>query len=75
MAKYKCKQCGYKGKDMVYEFNLYTFCVASNDEEPEYISDAPDWIRREGYSEADIGNPIGCPRCHALGEDNFQLIS
>lgn len=30
MANYKCKNCGYRGCELVFQFNNYTFCVTIN---------------------------------------------
>ncbi len=38
MPKYKCKKCGYKGKEFIFQYDEYRYCVASNEEDPEYIS-------------------------------------
>ena len=44
MTKYKCLECGYEGAELVFTMNEYGYCVASNGEEPEYISTQPDWV-------------------------------
>jgi hypothetical protein len=38
MTRYKCKNCGYSGSKLFFQFTDYTYCIATNDkEEPEYI--------------------------------------
>lgn len=72
---YKCKKCGYKGKNFIFQFTDYTYCVASNDEESQYLDSAPKWIDKycsAGYSE--IGEPVGCSKCHVWGVGNFENI-
>jgi|GEM_PF-6100920 len=32
----------------------------------------PDWA--EGKDDVEIGEPIGCPKCHNFGVDNFEII-
>lgn len=64
---YRCNVCGYKGDRFIYQFTDYTCCVASNpkgDETPEYIKPAPEWVTA---GSAEIGEPVGCPECHAWG--------
>lgn len=68
---YKCLKCGYKGKKFVFQFNDYTYCVATNEEEPEYLAAAPKWCTD---GDAEIGKPVGCPKCHAWGVGNFENI-
>ena len=53
-AKYRCKNCGYEGKKFIFQFNDYGYCVASNEEEPEYLGRAPKWAES---GEAEIGEP------------------
>jgi len=72
--KYKCKNCGYSGDKFVFQFNDYTYCVASNEEEPEYIDFAPNWIDKYTTGDAEIGEPVGCPKCHAWGVTKFEII-
>lgn len=74
MKKYKCKNCGYSGDKLIYEFNDYGYCIASNEEEPEYISDITKWVKDKGLGEAKISEPVGCPKCHAWGIGNFEII-
>ena len=74
MQKYLCKNCGYKGKELIFQFNDYAYCVASNEKEPAYIGDVPKWVKDKGYSEAEIGEPIGCPKCQVWGVDKFEII-
>jgi hypothetical protein len=59
---------------LIYQFNDYTYCVASNDEDPEFIDGCPAWVRGGGLGEAEIGEPIGCPKCHAWGVNKFEVI-
>ena len=72
---YKCKKCGYSGKKFVFQFTEYTYCVASNDNEPEYLSAYPKWIDKHCQGgDAEIGKPVGCPKCHAWGVNEFEKI-
>lgn len=71
-AKHKCKNCGYEGDGFIFQFTDYTYCVASNEDDPEYIDVCPDWVI-EGDGE--IGGPVGCPKCHAWGVGNFEDIN
>ncbi len=73
---YKCLSCGYKGKKFVFQFNDYTYCVATNSEEPEYLEHYPKWVDKQtcGGGDAEIGKPVGCPKCHAWGVGNFEII-
>ena len=72
MGRYRCSNCDYSGDELIYQFNDYTYCVASNDEEPDFIDDCPAWVKDKGLGEAEIGEPAGCPECHAWGVDKFQ---
>ncbi len=72
MPKYKCKNCGYNGDELIFQFSDYTYCVASNEDDPEYIDVHPDWVI-EGDGE--IGEPVGCPKCHTWGVGNFEDIN
>lgn len=74
MRKYKCKKCGYDGNELIYQFNDYTYCVASNEEEPEYLGDCPNWVKERGFGEARIEEPVGYPKCHTWGVDKFETI-
>jgi len=74
MPNYKCKSCGYIGHDLIFQFNNYTYCVATNDEEPEYVSEPPDWVIDKAIGGAKIGEPVGCPKCHSWGVQNFEMI-
>jgi len=74
MPKYRCKNCGYKGKKFIFQFNDYGYCVATNEEEPGHITcELPKWS--EGKGDAEIGKPVGCPKCQAWGVDNFEMVS
>lgn len=73
MKKYRCKNCGYSGEELIFEFNDYSYCVSSNEEEPEYISDVPKWVKDKGFGDSKIGEPVGCPKCHVWGVDNFEI--
>jgi len=73
-AMYSCKNCGYTGKKLIFQFNEYSYCVASNDDEPEFISSTPKWVKDIAEGESEIGEPVGCPKCHAWGESNFAII-
>ena len=75
MKKYRCVNCDYKGGKFIFQFNDYSYCVASNEEEPEYISDIPQWVKDKAFGEAEIGGPVGCPKCHVWGVNNFEDIS
>jgi len=73
MPKYKCKNCGYQGKKLIFQFNDYSYCVATNEKETKFItSNLPEWAK--GRGDAEIGEPVGCPRCHSWGVENFEII-
>jgi rubredoxin len=74
MAQYRCLNCGYSGNELIYQFNDYTYCVASNDEEPEYVDGCPSWVEDKDFGEAEIGDPVGCPECHTWGVSNFEVV-
>lgn len=74
MVKYRCINCGYSGNIFVFQFNDYGYCVASNMEYPEYIDAAPEWVRERIFGDAEIGEPVGCPKCHVWGVSNFEEI-
>ncbi|MEO0083038.1 MAG: hypothetical protein ABIK33_01440 [candidate division WOR-3 bacterium] len=74
MAIYKCLNCGYQGRKFIFQFNNYGYCVASNTIEPEYLSEAPKWVKDKGLGDAEIGKPVGCPKCHSWGVNNFIVI-
>ena len=73
MGKYRCKNCGYSGDKFVFQFNEHTYCIASNGEEPEFIDCCPEWVREKEVGDAEIGEPVGCPRCHAWGVSEFEI--
>ena len=73
MEQYRCLNCGYNGDGLIYQVNDYSYCVASNEEDPEFIDDYPAWVKDKGFGEAEIGEPVGCPKCHAWGVDKFQV--
>jgi len=73
MTKYKCKNCGYTGRDLIFQFNDYSYCVATNAEEPEYISESPSWVKDKAVEDGEIGEPVGCPKCHSWGVQNFEI--
>lgn len=76
MDGYRCKNCGYSGQALIFQFNTFAYCVATNSEEPEYVGDQlPEWVETEGFGEAEIGEPVGCLNCHAWGLDNFELVN
>ena len=72
MTKYKCKNCGYLGASLIFQFNDYYYCVATNAEEPKYINHPPHWVKDKGYGDAEIGEPVACPKCHTWGSQNFE---
>ena len=72
MPKYRCKKCGYRGKELIFQFNDYGYCLASNKKEPEYLGTVPRWVGGKG--DAEIGEPVGCPKCCSWGVDNFEII-
>ena len=74
MAKYKCLNCGYAGDTLVFQFNDYGYCVATNSLDPDYIGSAPEWVSAQGFGAAEIGEPVACPSCHAWGITNFELV-
>lgn len=59
----------------MFQFNDYGYCLASNGEAPDYLGDAPDWVKQQGVGDAGIGDPVGCPSCHTWGLDNFEKIA
>ncbi|MDP2952913.1 MAG: hypothetical protein Q8O76_06325 [Chloroflexota bacterium] len=59
---------------MIYELTTYDYCVASNDGMPEYVFLPPDWVDKKDPGVAEIGDPVGCPECHAWGAENFVLV-
>jgi hypothetical protein len=71
MPAYRCTNCGYSGDRLIFQFNDYTYCVASNEEEPEYLEEAPDWV---GGGDAEIEDPVGCSECHVWGVTKFERI-
>ncbi len=71
---YQCKQCGYKGKELIFQFNDYSYCMASNEEEPEYTGELPKWVKDQGVGDSEIGEPVGCPQCHNWGVATFEEI-
>lgn len=73
MKKYACRNCGYNGEEFIYEFIDYSYCTASNEEEPGYLDSAPLWVSDKASGEAEIGEPVGCPKCHTWGVNNFEL--
>ena len=73
MPVYRCTTCGYAGDRFIFQFNDYTYCVASNEEEPEYLEAIPDWVIALPVGDAEIKDPVGCPQCHAWGVTNFDL--
>lgn len=72
---YKCTKCGYKGKKLIFQFNSYGYCIASNEDNPDFISSSPQWVEDNCLGDAEIGEPVGCPKCHIWGEHNFEKIS
>ena len=75
MAKYRCLNCGYSGDEFVFQFTDYTYCIASNEIEPEFINSCPEWVSNKVFGgSAEIGEPVGCPKCHAWGVTNFKLV-
>lgn len=73
--KYKCASCGTRGAELVFEFTDDSYCVASNDEDPEYVDSAPQWVADKGVGSAEIGEPVGCLKCQAWGVSNFEEVS
>lgn len=71
---HKCKNCGYQGAELIFQFNDYSYCVATNEETPAYVSSTPRWVTGKSLGEADIGEPVGCPKCKCWGVDNFELL-
>ena len=72
--KYRCTNCGYSGDKFIFQFNDYTYCIASNKEEPEFIDGCPEWVYENVIGGAEISEPVGCPKCHAWGVSNFEII-
>lgn len=71
---YKCKKCGYKGQKLIFQYNDYNYCFASNEDNPDFIDDSPKWVKDLSCGESEIGEPIGCPKCHAWGDGSFEMI-
>lgn len=38
MGKYKCKNCGYDGDELIFQFNDYTYCLASNEKNQNILA-------------------------------------
>jgi hypothetical protein len=74
MGKYTCSICGYSGENLIFQLNDCTYCLASNAEDPEFIDDCPTWVKGKGGGDIEIGEPVGCPKCHAWGVDKFQVV-
>ncbi|MCX8015017.1 MAG: hypothetical protein N2748_03260 [candidate division WOR-3 bacterium] len=74
MPQYKCLNCGYQGNKLIFQCNNYDYCVATNDKEPEYLSDAPKWVKDKYSGDAEIGEPVCCPKCRCWGVNNFTTI-
>jgi len=74
MSRYKCRNCGYGGKGFIFQFTDYAYCLASNGGEPEYIGESPEWVKKKAVGEAEIGEPVGCPKCCAWGTHNFEIV-
>ncbi len=74
MLQYRCKKCGYIGKKLIFQFDDFGYCVATNKLESEYIEKPPKWVIDKGFGEAEIGEPVGCPKCYVWGVDNFETI-
>lgn len=66
--------CGHKGEEFIFSFTDYSYCVASNEEATEYVDDVPQWVKDKGVGEAEIGEPVGCPKCRIWGVNNFKMI-
>jgi len=75
MKIYKCKNCGYMGDELIFQFNEYKYCVATNEDKPEYIGEIPDWVNEKGFGDSIIGEPVGCPQCHVWGVHYFEEIT
>jgi predicted Zn-ribbon and HTH transcriptional regulator len=71
---YKCKKCGYKGKELIFQYSDYSYCIASNEKEPDFLGGPPEWVRDKDFADAEIGEPVGCPKCHVWGVHNFEKI-
>lgn len=72
MPKYKCKKCGYSGKKLIFQWNEYSYVVATNDDEREYVSRPPKWA---SDGDAEIGELVGCPKCKNWGVNEFEMIN
>jgi len=59
---------------MIFQFAEYDYCVASNEDEPDFIDSSPQWVEDMTVGEAEIGEPVGCPKCHTWGVNNFEII-
>ena len=71
---YRCKKCEYEGKKLIFQFTDYNYCIASNESGPEFINNPPKWVADKAVGDMEIGEPIGCPKCHSWGENNFEII-
>jgi len=63
--KWTCEICGDDTPDnLVFDMTDYTRCLATNNDEKEYRGKPPAIWLVDGVS-AEIGEPVGCPRCGA----------
>ena len=60
---FKCIKCGYKGKTFIFQFTDYTYCVATNETKPEYITQPPDWVEDLVVNEVEGWKFSGYCRC------------
>jgi len=51
---YKCAKCGYKGKKLIFQFNSCGYCIASNEDNPDFISSPQKWV--EDKNKGDNGS-------------------
>lgn len=72
MGNWICKNCGYSGKDLIFQFTDYSYCMATNEIEPEYKAKPPKWVEDKSFGESKIGEPVGCLKCHAWGVNYFE---
>ena len=74
---WKCIKCNKVHKKYIFEFNDYSYCIASNEEEPEFEEMAQDNKKLKWFSDfgdAKIGEPVGCLVCKTRDTNNFEIV-
>ncbi|HAM38655.1 MAG: hypothetical protein A2474_03140 [Elusimicrobia bacterium RIFOXYC2_FULL_34_12] len=63
---YKCKKCGHKNKKIGFNFTDFNYYIAyeKEEEEPEYLDNAPEWVNKYCSNDVEVTDPIGCPKCN-----------